>query len=371
MNDFLLMVLILIGSMPFAYFILRGIFGKSIILTIGLWSVGLVYLCCQMFFMVGKLGIMHVLWALPVAFIVGTLIFLYLGQKLKKPLQNYIDQLQHLSSGNLAVKIEHDFMNKSNELGQISELLIKLKKSLLEIVENIHRKSEELLSISTQLSKSAHLNSDHNSEQAASLQEISSTLEEFASNIDVSEQNARKTEIISLKSKQQMSDVSKNTIKTVEANNVITEKIQIINDIAFQTNILALNAAVEASHAGVHGRGFAVVASEVRKLAEHSKKAADEIIQLAQESYEISEFTGNQMKSLMPDLENTSKVLMEMSAISKEQKKGIEEISNAIIQLNSLTQENASSSEELASNAGELENKASDLRKLVAFFKIK
>ncbi len=150
----------------------------------------------------------------------------------------------------------------------------------------------------------------------------------------------------------------------------IAEKISIINDIAFQTNILALNAAVEAARAGEHGRGFAVVATEVRKLAERSKNAAEEIDELFRSGVKISEEAGQQLEAIVPEIEKTAKLIQEIAAASKEQNSGAEQINTAIQQLNIITQKSASTSGNVAVNAETLSKQAEKLRNIISFFTV-
>ncbi|NJK93690.1 MAG: hypothetical protein HC905_01080 [Bacteroidales bacterium] len=165
-----------------------------------------------------------------------------------------------------------------------------------------------------------------------------------------------------------MKNVASRAEKAGTMNKSVSEKIRIINDIAFQTNLLALNAAVEAARAGEHGRGFAVVASEVRKLAERSKFAADEIVNLASESYNLNESAGKQMNETLPMIEKTSRLVLEITAASMEQNAGSDQINNAIQQLNKVTQQNAAAAEQLATSAEEMASQAEQLKELISYF---
>jgi methyl-accepting chemotaxis protein len=240
---------------------------------------------------------------------------------------------------------------------------------LKDIVINIRTGSDSIASASQQISGTSQQLSQGASEQASSTEEISSSMEEMASNIQQNTDNAQQTEKISKEANLGILEVANRAKRANVANKTILEKITVINDIAFQTNILALNAAVEAARAGEQGKGFAVVAAEVRKLAERSKVAAEEIVALTQESYELSNGAGEVMMKTIPNVEKTTELVREIAAASTEQNSGADQINNAIQQLSQITQQNAAASEEMASSSQELASQAEQLSDVVSFFK--
>jgi methyl-accepting chemotaxis protein len=214
-----------------------------------------------------------------------------------------------------------------------------------------------------------HISEDASS-QASSIEEVSSSIEEIGANIQNNASNAQETEKISLSAQTGIKDVFERLGKLIEATMSIIEKIGIINDIAFQTNILALNAAVEAARAGEYGRGFAVVAAEVRKLAERSKVAAEEIVELAKNNLILAEGAGQRMESMVPEVEKTTRLVQEIAAASAEQNNGTNQITATVQELNSITQKNASASEEMATNAEHLASLADQLKDHISYFKL-
>ena len=241
---------------------------------------------------------------------------------------------------------------------------------LKSIVAEIRRGSDNIASASMQMSSSSQQMSQGASEQASSAEEVSSSMEEMTANIQQNTENAKETEKIAQKSADGVNQGNASSEISVKAMQKIAEKITIVNDIAFQTNILALNAAVEAARAGEHGKGFAVVAAEVRKLAERSKVAADEIDQLSKNGVQVSVDAGKMLAEIVPEIEKTSKLVQEISAASIEQNSGADQVNSAIQQLNQVTQQNAAASEEMATGAEELSGQADQLKEIIGFFKI-
>jgi methyl-accepting chemotaxis protein len=206
-------------------------------------------------------------------------------------------------------------------------------------------------------------------EQAASAEEATSSLEEMATAIRKNAENAAQTAKIATQTATDATEGGKAVSETVAAIRAIAERITIIDDIARQTNLLALNAGIEAARAGQHGRGFAVVGAEVRKLAERSRVAAKEIGQLSGSSVQLAERAGRLLEQIVPDIQRTAALVGEITAASREQSDGTEQLTRAVQQLDRVTQQNAASAQELSATAEELSAQAQALQNSVAFFR--
>ncbi len=304
-------------------------------------------------------GILAIMFAIIISSVIA--------RGILNPVKRAADFTKVVASGDLTAKMEID---QKDEIGMLALSMREMVEKLKSIVAEIQTGADNIATASIQISSTSQQVSQGASEQASSAEEISSSMEEMVSNIQQNTDNAKQTEKIATEAADSIGEGSASTDISVNAMKKIADKITIINDIAFQTNILALNAAVEAARAGEHGKGFAVVASEVRKLAERSKVAADEIVQLAASGVEISEMAGQQLTDIVPQIENTAKLIQEISAASLEQNSGAEQVNNAIQQLNQVTQQNAAASEEMATGAEELSSQAEQLKDIISFFKI-
>ena len=305
-----------------------------------------------------------------IAIVIGVMVGYSLARSISTSINKSAIVVEKISQGDLTVKIDEALVNRGDEIGTLAKSMHQMVTQLKEITTSIILGTDNIAQASEQLSSTSQQLSQGSNEQASSAEEVSSSMEEMVSNIQQNSDNSQQTEKISLKAQQGINEVASRSKQAVDANRVIADKIRIINDIAFQTNILALNAAVEAARAGEHGKGFAVVAAEVRKLAERSKIAADEIVSLAQTSHELVEGAGVKMMELIPDIEKTTKLVQEIAASSLEQNSGADQVNNAIQQLNQVIQQNAAASEEMATSAEELSSQAEQLKNIISFFQI-
>jgi methyl-accepting chemotaxis protein len=299
---------------------------------------------------------------------VAIVLSIVFSKSITNPLKRLLPGFMDMSNGYMSESIA---IENNDEVGHLTASFNKINSKLKKIVTEINEGADSIVSGSEQISGAAQVLARGASEQADATEKISTSVEEMTGNIDQSNINTKNTVKYFKEAESRMHAMNKASEESLKAIQTITDKINIINDIAFQTNILALNAAVEAARAGEHGRGFAVVAAEVRKLAERSKIAADEIMGLSRITLDTTETTRSYTVELAKSIEQTAKLVDEINSSISELSAGAGQINNAVHQMNNITQNNAASSEELATSAEEFASQAEQLKETISFFKEK
>ena len=310
--------------------------------------------------------------AILVLSVVGVLLAVGLGLLLTKLIRGQVggepreaaEIAQKVAAGDLTVEVHVASGDTTSMMASIKDMVAKLGA----VASQVMTTTETLVGAAEQLSSAAQSISQGASEQAASVEETSASMEEMSASIAQNNENAKVTGDIATKTSRETVEGGQAVKETVSAMKQIAQKIAIIEDIAYQTNLLALNAAIEAGRAGEHGKGFAVVAAEVRKLAERSQVAAEEITQLAGGSVNLAQRAGSLLEAIVPSIQKTADLVQEILAASVEQNSGVGQINGAINQISQATQQNAAASEELASTSEEVSAQAMELKSLMGFF---
>ncbi len=275
--------------------------------------------------------------------------------------------MRGLAQGDLTKKIEHDY---KGVFGLLKNDVNTTVEKLTGVISSFNNDMEASENTAADVNKTAINIEQGSKKQSASLEDISLAMNDVSKNISQSASNARQTEKIAKQAAIDADESGGAVSEAVTAMQTIAEKISVVEDIARQTNLLALNAAIEAARAGEHGKGFAVVASEVRKLAEHSQKAANEISGLSSITVVAAEKAGERLAKLVPEIQKTSELVQEISAASQQHDAGTDEINNALSQLDKVVKQSTNSSHELNLAAEGLSSQVSSQRQSINFFKL-
>jgi methyl-accepting chemotaxis protein len=288
-----------------------------------------------------------------------------LGRRIARPLVVLGGHARKIAGGDLRVAVD---ARGSDEVGELGGALAGMVQRLDEIVRSVQDTASSVADSSRQAGESASQLSEGASRQAAATEEVASSMEEMHGSVEQNTERAGETERIAGVTEADARETAAAVSQAVESMGKISERITIIEDIARQTNLLALNAAIEAARAGESGKGFAVVAAEVRKLAELSRSAAGEILQLSSSSMEVAREAGHRLDVLLPGIQRTASLVKEMNVASMEQARGVAQINAAIGELDTVSQQNASVAEQMSAAAEQLAAQAQEMMSTMKFF---
>ncbi|HET9553075.1 MAG TPA: methyl-accepting chemotaxis protein [Anaeromyxobacteraceae bacterium] len=313
----------------------------------------------------GFLGVLLGLSALVVAVLVGVT-FLTVKRSLQ-PISGIVAAAERIGAGDMTVELA---AGGADEAGQALAAIRRMASRLAGVIGDVRSGADAMLDAASQVSATAQALSQGTAEQASSVEETTAQLAQMTESIERNAEASRETERVAVAGSRDAKESGEAVGASVGAMRSISEKVSIIEEIAYQTNLLALNAAIEAARAGEHGRGFAVVAGEVRKLAERSQAAAKQIGAEAAQSRAIAERSGRLLEALVPSIERTAALVQQVAAASRDQAEGVQQIRNAMNLVDGVTQRNASGAEELSSTSEGMSDQAQALRRTVAFFRV-
>jgi len=326
-------------------------------------------------------GLMFMVGAFALALVLTAMTFVVLRRTVINPLQRAARRIELIAKGDLTMA---DDLTGRSEIGRLTHDLQTMQHSLVNTVGTVRQGAEEIYRGTSEISAGNTDLSSRTEEQAAAIEQTAASMEELTATVKQNADNAHHASKLAedasgkaSRGGQMVSGVVKTMSNISTSSKKISEITAVINSIAFQTNILALNAAVEAARAGEQGRGFAVVASEVRTLASRSANAAKEIEGLINESVTLIDqgsgevvAAGNTMNDIVEAVKRVTDIMLEIAAASDEQSRGIVQVSQAISEMDKVTQQNASLVEEASAAAASLEEQGARLTEAVGAFRL-
>jgi len=315
------------------------------------------------------------------AFLGGSVIAVLITRSITAPVREAVDVAETVARGDLTRRIE---VRGRDEMAQLLGALSNMNEKLASMVSRVRDSSESIATGSSEIAAGNSDLSQRTEEQASALEETAASMEQLTAAVRQNAENAKQGNMLARDASEiaeRGGDVVEKVVGTMRGITTSSEKvaeiISVIEGIAFQTNILALNAAVEAARAGEQGRGFAVVAGEVRTLAQRSAAAAKEITGLINQSVEgvkagsaLVDEAGATMKDVVKSVRRVTDLMGEVSAASTEQQTGIEQVNQAVAQMDEVTQQNAALVEQASAAAQSMAAQSSALKSLVATFKV-
>ncbi|MEH0833016.1 methyl-accepting chemotaxis protein [Pectobacterium cacticida] len=316
-----------------------------------------------------------------ITLLLGMLISWLISRQITLPLGNTLRMAERIATGDLTQSIN---TTRKDELGQLMSAMAKMNDNLHNMIDDIRVGVSQISNASSEIVAGNTDLSSRTEQQAAAVEETAASMEQLTATVKQNADNAHHANKLAISASQtakqggeQVNDVVQTMTAIENSSKRIAEITSVINSIAFQTNILALNAAVEAARAGEQGRGFAVVASEVRNLAQRSSQAAKEIEGLISESVnQVSNGAvlvgnaGKTMHDIVTSITQVHDIMGEIASASDEQSRGISQISQAIVEMDSTTQQNAALVEQSAAAADSLEEQAKLLKQAVSVFRL-